>query len=278
MDEIILKEVYNQVKNGYKVALATITKTIGSTPGKMGATMAVFQNGNTIGSVGGGMIEHKVLNKCVECLKSGEDYNFEYSLNDNGNLGMQCGGTAFGYIKVFKPKPKLIIIGGGHIGLALFKIAKNLDFYTIVIDDREEFANEQRFENVDEVYSGDIPNIIKNISINDNTYIVIATRGYEGDLISLRSVIDRNSMYIGMIGSMKKWIKVKETLINENINIEKLESVYAPVGINISSNSVDEIAFGIMAEILLVKNNGSLEEFKDNVFNFFRHVILGGNS
>ena len=202
MDEIILKEIYNQVKNGYKVALATITKTIGSTPGKMGATMAVFQNGNTIGSVGGGMIEHKVLNKCVECLKSGEDYNFEYSLNDNGNLGMQCGGTAFGYIKVFKPKPKLIIIGGGHIGLALFKIAKNLDFYTIVIDDREEFANEQRFENVDEVYSGDIPNIIKNISINDNTYIVIATRGYEGDLISLRSVIDRNPMYIGMIGSM----------------------------------------------------------------------------
>ena len=227
--------------------------------------MAVFQNGNTIGSVGGGMIEHKVLNKCVECLKSGEDYNFEYSLNDNGNLGMQCGGTAFGYIKVFKPKPKLIIIGGGHIGLALFKIAKNLDFYTIVIDDREEFANEQRFENVEEVYSGDIPNIIKNISINDNTYIVIATRGYEGDLISLRSVIDRNPMYIGMIGSMKKWIKVKETLINENINIEKLESVYAPVGINISSNSVDEIAFGIMAEILLVKNNGSLTHRKNKI-------------
>ena len=240
MDEIILKEIYNQVKNGYKVALATITKTIGSTPGKMGATMAVFQNGNTIGSVGGGMIEHKVLNKCVECLKSGEDYNFEYSLNDNGNLGMQCGGTAFGYIKVFKPKPKLIIIGGGHIGLALFKIAKNLDFYTIVIDDREEFANEQRFENVEEVYSGDIPNIIKNISINDNTYIVIATRGYEGDLISLRSVIDRNPMYIGMIGSMKKWIKVKETLINENINIEKLESVYANQGIKAAKEVKEE--------------------------------------
>ena len=130
---------------------------------------------------------------------------------------------------------------------------------------REEFANEQRFENVDEVYSGDIPNIIKNISINDNTYIVIATRGYEGDLISLRSVIDRNPMYIGMIGSMKKWIKVKETLINENINIEKLESVYAPVGINISSNSVDEIAFGIIAEILLVKNNGSLTHRKNKL-------------
>jgi len=263
MDEIILKEVYNQVKNGYKVAFATITKTIGSTPGKMGATIAVFQDGNVLGTVGGGMIEHKVINKCIECLKTEEDYNFEYTLNDNGNLGMQCGGTAFGYIKIFKPKPKLIIIGAGHIGLALFKIAKNLDFYTVVIDDREEFANTNRFENVDEIYSGDIESIIKNIDINDNTYIVIATRGYEGDLTSLRSVINKNPKYIGMIGSRKKWIKVKETLINENIEKEKLENVYAPVGINISSNSVDEIAFGIMAEILLVKNKGSLKHRRE---------------
>ena len=263
MDEIILKEVYNQVKNGYKVAFATITKTIGSTPGKMGATIAVFQDGNVLGTVGGGMIEHKVINKCIECLKTEEDYNFEYTLNDNGNLGMQCGGTAFGYIKIFKPKPKLIIIGAGHIGLSLFKIAKNLDFYTVVIDDREEFANTNRFENVDEVYSGDIESILKNIDINDNTYIVIATRGYEGDLTSLRSVINKNPKYIGMIGSRKKWIKVKETLINENIEKEKLENVYAPVGINISSNSVDEIAFGIMAEILLVKNKGSLKHRRE---------------
>ena len=207
MDEIILKEIYNQVKNGCKVAFATITKTIGSTPGKMGATIAVFQNGEIMGTVGGGMIERKVIDKCIECLESGEDYNFEYTLNDNGNLGMQCGGTAFGYIKVFKPKPKLIIIGGGHIGLSLFKIARNLDFYTVVVDDREEFANTERFENVDEVYSGNIPDIVENMEINDNTYVVIATRGYEGDLVSLRSVINRNPNYIGMIGSRKKWIK-----------------------------------------------------------------------
>jgi len=265
MDEIILKKVYSQVKNGYKVALAMITNTIGSTPGKMGATMAVFQDGNIIGSVGGGMIEHKVINKCIDCLKSEEDYNFEYTLNDDGNIGMQCGGTAFGYIKIFKPKPKLIIIGGGHIGLSLFKIAKTLEFYTIVIDDRDEFANVNRFEGADEVYSGNISNIINDIDINDNTYIVIATRNYEGDLNSLRSVINRNLKYIGMIGSRKKWGKVKETLMNENIKEEKLKNVYAPIGINISSNSVDEIAFGIMAEILLVKNNGSLTHRKNKL-------------
>lgn len=263
MDEIILKEIYDEIKNGNKVAFATITKTIGSTPGKMGATIAVFKNKDNMGTVGGGMIEHQVINKCKECLETGEDYNFEYTLNDNGNLGMQCGGTAYGYIKVFKPKPKLVIIGGGHIGLALFNISKNLDFYTVVIDDREEFANKDRFESVDEVYSGEISEIIKNINIDDNTYVVIATRGYEGDLNSLRSIITENPNYIGMIGSKKKWIKVKETLSNENISEEKLNSVHAPVGINISSNDVDEIAFGIMAEILLVKNKGSLTHRKN---------------
>lgn len=149
-------------------------------------------------------------------------------------------------------------VGGGHIGLSLFKIAKNLDFYTVVVDDREEFANTERFENVDEVYSGNIPDIVENMEINDNAYVVIATRGYEGDLVSLRSVINRNPNYIGMIGSRKKWIKVKDTLISEGVSEDKLNSVYAPAGVNISSNSVDEIAFGIMAEILLVKNNGCL--------------------
>ncbi|WP_343348709.1 XdhC/CoxI family protein [Terrisporobacter petrolearius] len=263
MDEILLEEIYNKVKKGYKVAFATITKTIGSTPGKMGATIAVFEGGNVMGTVGGGMIEHKVINKCIECLKSGDDCNFEYTLNDSGNLGMQCGGTAYGYIKIFKPKPKLLIIGGGHIGLALFKIAKNLDFYTVLVDDREEFANTDRFENADEIYAGDIAKIVENMEINDNTYVIIATRGYEGDLISLRSVINRNANYIGMIGSRKKWIKVKETLIEENVSEEKLDNVYAPVGINISSNDVDEIAFGIMAEILLVKNRGTLNHRRD---------------
>ncbi len=262
MDEKILKKVYKEVKKGYKVAFATITKTIGSTPGKQGATMAVFQDGSFDGTVGGGLIEHKVMEKCKECLKSGNDNNFEYTLNDNGNLSMQCGGTAYGYIKVFKPRPKLVIIGGGHIGLSLHKIAKNLDFQTIVIDEREEFANNKRFEGVDEVYNDDIKECIKEIKIDKNTYIVIATRGYEGDLNSLREIINKEVAYIGMIGSKKKWLKVKEVLLNEGIEEDKLEKVYAPIGLDISSNDISEIAMGIMSEILLVKNKGNLKHRK----------------
>ncbi|TPB28936.1 xanthine dehydrogenase, partial [Burkholderia pseudomallei] len=133
----------------------------------------------------------------------------------------------------------------------------------IIVDDRHEFANEERFPDAEKVYSGDISEILNKINIDDNTYIVIATRGYEKDIEALREVINSKAAYIGMIGSRKKWKALKEELISEGVEKKLLESIYAPVGINISSSSVSEIAFGIMAEVLLVKNNGDLSHRKD---------------
>lgn len=130
-------------------------------------------------------------------------YNNKFLIEYTLNIISECN---------FKQKIKkdiIVIRCGGHIGLALFKIPKNLDFYTVVVDDREEFANIDRFENVDEIYAGDIDKIVENTEINDNTYVIIATRGYEGDLRNLRSVINRNANYIGMIGSRKNGLRLK---------------------------------------------------------------------
>lgn len=264
MHEDILKKIYEELELGNRVCFVTLTEVKGSSPGKQGATMAFFKDETIMGTIGGGMVEHVVIKKCRQCLESGNDLNFEYSLNDESlETTMKCGGYIKGYIKVFNPKPKLLIIGGGHVGHAIYNVSKSLDFYSIVVDDREEFANEERFKGIDEIYSGNIDEILKNISLSDNTYIVIATRGYEKDIEALRSIINADVAYIGMIGSKKKWINLKEELIGEGISLDKLNNVYAPVGLNISSSSVEEIAFGIMAEILLVKNNGELSHRKD---------------
>lgn len=264
MYEYILKKIYEDLELGNKVCFVTLTEVKGSSPGKQGATMAVFKDGSVIGTIGGGILENIVINKCKELFKTGEDFNFEYSLTEESiETTMKCGGYVKGYIKVFNPRPKLLIIGGGHIGNSLYNISKSLDFYSIIVDDRDEFANENRFPDADEVYSGNIKKIINNIHINDNTYVVIATRGYEKDIEALREIINSEVAYIGMIGSGKKWKSLKGELINEGVSNELLNSVYAPVGINISSNNVDEIAFGIMAEILLVKNNGDLSHRRD---------------
>ena len=263
MHERMLERVSKELKEGKRVAFATLTEVEGSSPGKQGSTLCYFEDKTIMGTVGGGIVEFEVINKCIKCLETGEDSSFEHSLNSTSkDTPMQCGGSVKGYIKVFKPRPRLLIVGGGHVGLSLYNVSRSLDFYTIVVDDREEFANKERFTGADEVYAGNIKNILKGTNIDSNTYVVIATRGYEKDLEALREIIGRGASYIGMIGSRKKWMTLKNQLMGEGVDEELIDSVYAPVGLNISSPEVNEIAFGIIAELLLVKNNGDLSHRK----------------
>lgn len=264
MYEEIIKKIYEELERGNRVAMVTLTEVRGSSPGKQGAIMAYFKDGAIMGTVGGGPVEHAVIQKCIETLKTGIDMNFEYSLDKNSSeVSMKCGGAIKGYIKLFNPKSKLLIVGGGHVGHAIYNLSTTLDFHTIVVDDRSEFANYERFPLANEVYSGNISQILNKIELTDNTYVVIATRGFDKDLEALREIISNNVSYIGMIGSSKKWINLKDELINEGICEELLDRVYAPIGLNISSDKVEEIAFGILAEVLLVKNNGHLSHRKD---------------
>lgn len=264
MYEKMLSKISEELNKGNEVAFATLIEVKGSSPGKQGATLCYFKDGNIDGTVGGGILEHEVINRCKECIEKKQDSVFEHSLDESSkDTKMQCGGYVKGYIKVFKPRPRLLIIGGGHIGKSIYDVSRSLDFYTIVVDDRYEYANRERFKEADEVYDGNIGDILQNIKIDENTYIVIATRGYDKDLEALRVIINKNPSYIGMIGSLKKWKTLKSTLIGENISEKLLDRVYAPVGINISSNEVSEIAFGIIAELLMVKNNGDLSHRRD---------------
>lgn len=263
MDEKILKQVYESVKNGERVAMATIIEAFGSAPRKSGSMMAVWQDGRILGSVGGGKVEHEVINEAIECIKRGKDSQFEHTLNEKGDLGMQCGGSVKGFIKVFSSKPKLLIVGGGHIGGNLYKFGKILGFHTVIIDDRKEFANENRFEEADEIFQGEISEILLNYEIDNNTYIVIVTKGHKQDSNALKTVIARGAAYIGMIGSRSKNIHVMKNLLEEGVSKEDLQNVYAPIGLNISSGTPEEIAFGILSEILLIKNQGSLNHMRE---------------
>lgn len=263
MDEKILLKIYESVKVGETVALAVITEESGSAPRKKGSIMAVWNDGKILGSVGGGKVEYTVVEKAMECINKKEDYNFEYKLNDQGTLGMQCGGQVKGYIKVFYPKNKLIIAGGGHIGEKLNKIAKILDFYTVIIDDREEYANNERFEDADEIILGDIGEELLKYEINDRCYIVIVTKGHLQDKAALRAVVLKEPAYIGMIGSSKKVIYIMNDLMKDGIPEERLKEVYTPIGLDIGSSLPEEIAVGILSEILLIKNKGSLNHRRD---------------
>lgn len=263
MDKKILKFVDEKLDLGKKIAFIMLTKSSGSTPRKKGSLMAIDEDYNMIGSVGGGSLEANVIKQAKEAIKLGEDSEFEYVLEEDKILKMACGGDASGYIKIFKPKKKLVIVGLGHVGYEIYKMATNLDFHLTLIEDRKEFVSNDRVKDADEILIGDIKKSLKNYNINKDTYVVIVTRGHKFDEIALEEVIYKNPAYIGVIGSQKKTTKIMNNLIDKGIDKNELKKVYSPIGIDMGSQMPNEIALGILAEILIIKNNGSLDHMKN---------------
>lgn len=260
----VLEQVSDEIKVNKKVALAMITRVEGSTPRKEGSMMGIREDGTIFGTIGGGKLELVVTETAMKCLNNGKSQTFSFKLTDDeGSLHMQCGGEADIFIKVFKPHDKLVLIGGGHVALELYQLGKMVGFYTVIIEDREDFCNADRFPDADELKLGDIEKTLQEYPMDENCYIVIVTRGHLQDEVALKSVLQSKAKYIGMIGSKNKTKYIMDNLIREGVSQEILNKVYAPIGINLGGQTPEEIAFSIMSEILLVKNKGSLDHMKD---------------
>ncbi|AFS79864.1 xanthine dehydrogenase accessory factor XdhC [Gottschalkia acidurici 9a] len=269
MDTIVLKRVYESIKKNNKIALVMVTNVKGVTPARVGLSMCVTEDGFTIGTVGGGKMEFEVVNKSLECLKSGisETFCYKQEVSEVAKIGDVEIGL---FIKVFNPKEKLLIVGGGHVGFTLYQIAKSQDFYTVIFDSREEFCNKDRFPEADELHVGDIEENLKRYNIDEKCYIVASGHEHKQDEIVVKSCIDRGAKYLGMLGSSKKIKTIKENLMKEGISKESLEKVYMPIGLNMGGDSLKEIAFGIFGEILVVKNNAKIDHMK-NIKNKFKY-------
>ncbi|WP_100065641.1 XdhC family protein [Miniphocaeibacter massiliensis] len=256
MEATVLSKIGKVAEQGEKAALIILESNCGSVPGKEGSIMGVFEDGSTIGTVGGGAIEYDLIKRSLEAMKKNENFKFDYSLTEKGELKMACGGQASGFVKIFVPKNKLIIFGGGHCSQKLAKFAVNCNFAVYVVDDREEFKNNSDFDGIVEYLVGTPKEVVQNLSFNaDTTYIVMATRGHLHDLDAARVTIDKEYKYMGMLGSKKKAIEVKEQLLKEGYSLEKINNIHLPIGLDISDGSVEEIGISILSEILKVKNN-----------------------
>lgn len=258
----ILRFIQDNIQNGIRCAIAIMTDSYGSSPRKEGTTMGIDENGNISGTIGGGALEKEVIERSIDAVKEGNNKRLTLELNDEGNLHMQCGGKTDIYIKVFIPCDRIIIAGCGHIGKELYFLSNYLNFRTIMLDDREKFADADLFIHSEEVLKGDIYENLRGIDITSNDYIVIVTRGHKYDQEALEAVVNSKAKYIGMIGSKHKIIHTLNSLIDKGITEESLNRVYAPVGLDISNGEPKEIAFAILGEILRVKNEGSGDHLK----------------
>lgn len=164
-------------------------------------------------------------------------------------------------------KPQLVICGGGHIALPLSKIGKMLEFDVTVIDNREEFANKERFQGIDKVICGEFDEVINEMSTNNNTYFVIVTRGHKDDKRCLENIIRKPHKYIGMIGSKAKVISVFNRMMEDGYKKEELENVHTPIGLDIGAQTPEEIAISILAEIIEVKNKNIVSNIEDKIIN-----------
>lgn len=261
MESELFMKVGEELGKNSSVALVILTKVDGASPGIEGSMMAVFEDGSTLGTIGGGGLEFSSIKNAKACLAKGQGQRFQYDLSSEGSLGMICGGAAEGYIKVINSKPKLIVIGGGHIAAELNKLSNFIDMEAVIFENREEYGNKERFPQA-ELRLGAYEETLRNYNISSNCFVVIVTHGHSYDEIALKSVINSDAAYIGMIGSKEKTQQVMKNLKEVGISEEKLNKVYAPIGLNLGGRSPKEIALSIIAEIMAIKNGGTLEHMK----------------
>lgn len=155
------------------------------------------------------------------------------------------------------PRCRLVIVGAGHVGQAVAELAHQVDFEVWVIDDRETYASSERFPHARRLLVGDLPATLKNLESDRNTYLLIVTRGHGHDQESLYHLATKTSRYIGLIGSKRKIRMIRDNLLAAGISQEALDRVHAPLGIDIGSRTVPEIAVSIVAQLIGHRNLGA---------------------
>ena len=252
----ILKEALGRIDRSEAIALVTIVETKGSTPREIGAKILVNKNGLVAGTIGGGITEARVIEEAKQALKEGKGKLLDYHLTKEQaalDEGAICGGEMKVFIDILQPKEEVLIFGAGHIAVCLSKLAKTVGFKVTIIDDREEFVNQDRFPEADKIIAEETEKALTHLKITPSTYIIIVTRGHLKDEEVLGSVIRSGATYIGMIGSRKKNATVFQRLTKKGISQEELDKVHTPIGIDINAETPEEIAVSIMAEIIQVR-------------------------
>lgn len=257
----IFDEIAKLKHEGRRGALATIVNVRGSIPSVMAAKMLVRDDGSIAGTVGGGCVESDVRKGAMEVMRDGKPRTFNFNLDqqpDDDN-GVVCGGSLQVFVEPVVPAPRLYLFGGGHVGLAVYKIATLAGFETVVSDDRELYANRERCPDAHEIHSGDMDEIMSGLSPSDSSYIVIVTRGHRHDLRVLRWALETPAHYIGMIGSGRKVLAIYRQLESEGVAPESFKRVFAPIGLDIYAATPEEIGVSIVAELIAIRRRCELD-------------------
>ncbi|MBM3776463.1 MAG: xanthine dehydrogenase [Acidobacteria bacterium] len=254
-------DVYDELvrlrKLGQKAAIATIVQVRGSIPSYESAKLLVREDGSMMGTIGGGCVEAEVWNAAREVIASEKPKHLGFSLGQDAayDNGLICGGQLDVFIEPVLPVPGAFIFGAGHISKSLSKVATLAGFATTIIDNRDTFANRERFPEAGEIYAEEYEEVFPRLAVNANSYIIIVTRGHRDDMRVMRWAGTTPARYIAMIGSKRKVIGVMKELEKENLSPAAFERLFAPMGLDIGAISPEEIAVSVVAEMIAVRRS-----------------------
>ena len=256
---MVFSAVLRALECGESAALVTIVSTQGSTPQRVGARMLVFADGHTIGTIGGGCYENDAAGKAREILRTRKAAVVRYDLSDSlaEENGLICGGRMEVFIEPLDPSPRLLVVGAGHVSQHVARMAADVGFQVHVLDDREKFANRERFPAAAEVHVAEIAPFLAAAALPASAYVLVITRGHTHDLAALRALAGRSLRYVGMIGSRAKVARIHEALEAEGAPADWLNAVHAPVGLRIGAVTPEEIAVSIVAELIAVRRGAA---------------------
>src|ERR1700736_5436622 len=252
----LFEEIVRMRRAGQRGALATIVHTNGSIPSYESSRMLIRDDGTIAGTVGGGCVEADVWAAAKDVIQSEQPRKMTFNLNHEAayDAGLICGGTLEVFVEPILPQPMLYLFGGGHVSTAVAKAATAAGFGIGVVDDRETFANEERFPMAQEIYTS-YEDAFEKIHPKAASYLVIVTRGHKEDMRVLAWAVRTEARYVGMIGSKRKVLSVYRALENEGYRAEEFARVYAPMGLDIGALSPEEIAVSVVAELIAVRRN-----------------------
>lgn len=253
-----------EATNG-SAALCTVTKSEGSTPRHVGSKMLVYADGTFIGTVGGGELENRVIKAAVASLRDGKSQTLAYTMADpsRGDPGV-CGGQVEVFVEPIFPPATVVVIGAGHVGKAVVHLAKWLGFRVAVSDDRAEFCTPETTPGADVYYPVAMENLAEQLTVTNQTYLVVTSRGSGVDAVGLPSLLASKAAYIGVIGSKRRWATTVRALKEVGVEDALIEKVHSPIGLELQAETPEEIAVSIMAEILLIRDKGSGASMKTN--------------
>jgi xanthine dehydrogenase accessory factor len=251
----VFQEIVRLRSEGRKAALATVVKWLGSTPRRDHAKMLVFEDGSTIGSIGGGSTEASVVEEARRVLDTEKASltKFKLTQEEAARDGLICGGTVEVFVEPILPDPKVLLMGGGHLAQAIAEAAGRVGFKVSVVDDRASFANRERFPEAEETIVAPFEKSLDNIDVTENSFILIVTRGHGYDQVVLEKAIQTPALYVGLVGSRRKIRIILKNLLDQGIPPDAFSRLYAPIGLEIGSETPQEIAISVVAELIALR-------------------------